>query len=190
MDKRMALLDAAIKDMNIAEHHIKSFEYFIDNGLQNIVNSNSTIEPVIKPAGVTEFLIKLGKITVGKPDIREIDSTVRPIMPMEARIRDLNYDASMTLMVSYIADKKVIKEKEVVIGRMPIMLKSKYCNLFGLSKEDLIKIKEDPNDPGGYFIINGTERIIITTEDLAPNKNDIECKDHQAAQKYRLCQFI
>ncbi len=183
MDKRMALLDAAIKDMNIAEHHIKSFEYFIDNGLQNIVNSNSTIEPVIKPAGVTEFLIKLGKITVGKPDIREIDSTVRPIMPMEARIRDLNYDASMTLMVSYIADKKVIKEKEVVIGRMPIMLKSKYCNLFGLSKEDLIKIKEDPNDPGGYFIINGTERIIITTEDLAPN-NILITKDSQEGILY------
>lgn len=183
MDKRITLLEAAIKNLNIAEHHIKSFEYFIDKGLQKIVDSNSIVEPVIKPAGVTEFIIKLGKITVGKPDVREVDSTVRPIMPMEARIRDLNYDAPMTLTVSYIADKKVIKEKEVFIGRIPIMLKSKYCNLYGLSKEELTKAKEDPNDPGGYFIINGTERIIITTEDLAPN-NILITKDTQEGILY------
>ncbi len=171
MDKSASdkLLEAAIKSNNVAAHHISSFEYFIERGLQKIIDSESTIEPVIKPTGVGEFLIKLGKITVGKPDILEADSILRPTTPMEARIRDLTYDAPIVLSVSYLADKKTVAEEEVFIGRIPIVVKSKFCNLYGLSREDLVKLKEDPNDPGGYFIINGTERIIITTEDLAPN---------------------
>ncbi len=171
MDKSASdkLLEAAIKSNNVAAHHISSFEYFIERGLQKIIDSESTIEPVIKPTGVGEFLIKLGKLTVGKPDILEADSITRPTTPMEARIRDLTYDAPMVLSVSYLADKKTVAEEEVFIGRIPIVVKSKFCNLSGLSREDLVKLKEDPNDPGGYFIINGTERIIITTEDLAPN---------------------
>ncbi len=171
MDKSASdkLLEAAIKSNNVAAHHISSFEYFIEHGLQKIIDSESTIEPVIKPTGVGEFSIKLGKITVGKPDILEADSILRSTTPMEARIRDLTYDAPMMLSISYLADKKTVAEEEVFIGRIPIVVKSKFCNLYGLSREDLIKLKEDPNDPGGYFIINGTERIIITTEDLAPN---------------------
>ncbi len=185
MDKLASdrLLEAAIKSNDIAAHHISSFEYFIEQGLQKIVDSESLIEPVIKPAGVTEFKIKLGKITVGRPDILESDSILRPITPMEARIRDLTYDAPMVLSVSYIADKKVKKEEDVPIGRIPIVVKSKFCNLSGLSPEELVKLKEDPNDPGGYFIINGTERIIITTEDLAPN-NLLISKENQEGFLY------
>jgi DNA-directed RNA polymerase beta subunit len=185
MDKSASdkLLEAAVRSNNIAAHHISSFEYFIEKGLQKIVESESVIEPVIKPAGVNEFIIKLGKITVGKPDILEADSILRPITPMEARIRDLTYDAPMMLTVSYLADKKQVAEEEVFIGRIPIVVKSKFCNLSGLSKEELTKLKEDPNDPGGYFIINGTERIIITTEDLAPN-NLLISKENQEGFLY------
>jgi DNA-directed RNA polymerase beta subunit len=50
------------------------------------------------------------------------------------------------------------------------MLRSKYCHLFKLSEDELVDHGEDPNDPGGYFIINGNERVIITVEDLLPNK--------------------
>jgi DNA-directed RNA polymerase subunit B len=60
------------------------------------------------------------------------------------------------------------------IGKMPIMLKSKFCNLDGLSREELIKKGEDPTDPGGYFIINGTERVVVNVEDLAANNFMVE----------------
>jgi DNA-directed RNA polymerase beta subunit len=50
------------------------------------------------------------------------------------------------------------------------MLKSKYCHLNSKSKEELMKLGEDPDDPGGYFIINGTEKVLIMVEDLAANK--------------------
>ena len=185
MDKNESntLLSAALKATSLSAHHIKSFEYFIDRGLQKIVDSESVVEPVIKPSGIDKFLIKLGKISIGKPDLLEADSIVRPIMPMEARIRDLTYDAPIMLTVSYEADKKIVSEEQVVIGRMPILIKSRYCNQYGMSPEELAAAKEDPNDPGGYFIINGTERIIITTEDLAPN-NILISKDSQEGFVY------
>jgi DNA-directed RNA polymerase beta subunit len=49
------------------------------------------------------------------------------------------------------------------------MLKSRHCLLDKLSKEELIERGEDPTDPGGYFIINGTEKVLIHIEDLASN---------------------
>ncbi len=177
------LLNSALKSTTLASHHISSFEYFIEKGLQKIIETEGIIEPVIKPASFNDFKIKISKITIGKPDMIESDSIVRPIMPMEARIRDLTYDAPLMITVSYLGDGKVVAEEEVFIGRMPILIKSKYCNLYGLSREDLIKAKEDPTDPGGYFIINGTERIIITTEDLAPN-NILISKDNQEGFKF------
>jgi len=54
------------------------------------------------------------------------------------------------------------------------MLKSKFCHLHGLNEKELIEKGEDPNDPGGYFIINGTEKVLINVEDLAPNKMLVE----------------
>ena len=44
------------------------------------------------------------------------------------------------------------------------MLKSKLCFLSQLSKEELIAAGEDPDDPGGYFVVNGSERVIVAME--------------------------
>jgi DNA-directed RNA polymerase subunit B" len=68
-------------------------------------------------------------------------------------------------------------EKEPVeadIGTLPIMLNSKVCNLSGMSPDEMIAYGEDPMDPGGYFVVNGSERVIMTLEDLAPNKILVE----------------
>ena len=50
------------------------------------------------------------------------------------------------------------------------MVKSDLCQLCKMTKEQLVDVGEDPNDPGGYFIINGSERVIVGLEDLSPNK--------------------
>jgi DNA-directed RNA polymerase subunit B len=75
------------------------------------------------------------------------------------------------------------------IGCLPIMVGSEYCWLHGMSSEDMIKIKEDPTDLGGYFIINGRERVIIILEDLAPNTiitsmDEISKKDNITAKVF------
>ena len=58
----------------------------------------------------------------------------------------------------------------IQVGNLPIMLKSNFCHLNKLNRDELIERGEDPDDPGGYFIINGTEKVIISVEDLSSNR--------------------
>ena len=55
------------------------------------------------------------------------------------------------------------------IGKIPIMLRSTYCLLSGLTDRDLTELNECPLDPGGYFIINGSEKVLIAQEKMATN---------------------
>jgi len=56
------------------------------------------------------------------------------------------------------------------IGHLPIMIGSSACNMYGMPNDERVSHGEDPLDPGGYFIVNGTERVLMTLEDLASNK--------------------
>jgi DNA-directed RNA polymerase beta subunit len=86
----------------------------------------------------------------------------------------MTYSAPIHIEVSAHIDGVQRESFETQIGRLPIMIKSKYCHLHGLGREDLIAKGEDPQDPGGYFILNGNERVLITVEDLAPNTLFVE----------------
>ena len=48
---------------------------------------------------------------------------------------------------------------QVLIGRIPIMLRSRKCWLRGKSDRELEEVKECPYDPGGYFIVKGVEKV-------------------------------
>lgn len=171
---RSILVKKYFEEKNFVESNIQSFNFLLTKGLQQVIEENKEAEPTIIPHNIEKFKIRFGRITVGKPEITEADGSKRPIYPMEARLRKISYNAPIFLEVStYIND--VQRENFVAeIGKMPIMLKSKFCNLENLSREELIKKGEDPSDPGGYFIINGTEKVIVNVEDLAANNFVVE----------------
>jgi DNA-directed RNA polymerase subunit B len=73
----------------------------------------------------------------------------------------------------------------VYIGNIPVMLKSKLCFLSQLSREELISAGEDPDDAGGYFVVNGSERVIVAMEDLAPNRVIVDIDDKGTAPVYQ-----
>ncbi len=187
------LVDAFYKERSIVNHQIASYNDFLKRRLQNIVD-NTTIgddediqDGFIYPE-IEGFQIKLGKISIGKPEVKEADGTVRKLTPMEARLRNLTYEAPLTLEFIPVKDGVEYDPEEVKVGELPIMLKAKACNLslnnleeekgHELNKQDYWKalqdMQEDPLDPGGYFISNGTERVLITVEDLAPNRVLVE----------------
>jgi DNA-directed RNA polymerase subunit B len=153
---------------------IASFNNFIDFGLQHIITEQDAIEPTIIPHDIDEFKIKFDNIKIAKPMITEADGSERKIFPSEARLRNISYAAELTVDVSTHINGVQRETFTTALGRLPIMLKSNRCHLSGLSKEELVKIGEDPEDPGGYFIINGTERVLISVEDLAPNQMLVE----------------
>jgi DNA-directed RNA polymerase subunit B len=179
MIDRSVLSQAYLKREKIAQHQLDSFNYFLSEGMQKIVDEQSYVETSISgedEKGKYKQGVKFGTIRVGSPKAREADGSYESIFPSQARLRNLNYSASvylgMLLVKKYendeISDEG--EEKEIEVGELPIMLKSNRCNLYGLSEEELILSGEDPLDPGGYFIINGSEHVLITLEDLAPNR--------------------
>ncbi|NOZ81482.1 MAG: DNA-directed RNA polymerase subunit B'' [DPANN group archaeon] len=162
------------EEHSLVGSEIASFNRLIDEELKVIIEENKEIEPTIIPQNIDEFKIKLDKIWVTKPEITEADGSKRDIYPIEARLRKTTYSAPMYIEVS--AHINGVQRESFVtqIGNLPIMLKSRYCHLHNLSKEELIKNGEDPYDPGGYFIINGTEKVLVTIEDLASNRFMVE----------------
>ena len=153
---------------------INSFNQFAERNLQAIVDENKVIEPTIIPSNVEDFKIQLDRIYVTKPEITEADGSTRAIYPLEARLRKISYAAPMYLEVSAHINGVQRESFKTQIGSLPIMLKSKNCHLNGLSRDELVAKGEDPDDPGGYFIINGTEKAVIDVEDLAPNRFMVE----------------
>jgi len=137
----------------------------MDEGLQNVVDEFGMIKTDIEG-----LFVRLGKIRLGKPILKEADGVVTKLYPNDARIRGVSYSAPLYLEMTLVEGDDARETKEVEIGFLPIMLRSKACNLSGLTDEEMIECSEDPMDLGGYFITNGTERVLMTLEDLAPNK--------------------
>ncbi len=161
-----------IRSIGLARHHIDSFNEFIDKDMQKIVDEVKNIEVTVEDKVVR---IELGKVWVGAPRIVEPSGAVRNIYPMEARLRNFTYAAPIYLEVKELKDGRELRH-EVLIGEMPVMVNSRYCALAGLDPVVRVKLGEDPYDPGGYFIINGSERVIVGVEDLAPNRIILEEK--------------
>ncbi len=161
------LLNAYVNPTSLLQHQIDSFNRFLDFGLKRVIEQQGTIEP-----NVEGFSLKLNNIRIDRPSIIEADSSRRVILPNEARLRNLTYSAPM--FVEFVPVVKGIEKPasfgEVFVGELPIMLKSNACNIKGMTRSQLIENGEDPDEPGGYFVIKGTERVLIGLEDLAPNR--------------------
>ena len=164
------LIKKFFEGTSMVDSDIASFNNFIDVELQKIVDANKIVEPTIIPHNVEEFKIRFDKIWVEKPQITEADGSKRKIFPVEARLRKISYSAPCFIEVSAHINGVQRESFTTQIGSIPIMLKSKYCHLHKMSKEELVQHGEDPNDLGGYFIINGTEKVLISVEDLAANR--------------------
>lgn len=97
------------------------------------------------------------------------------ISPQECRLRDLTYAGVITVDIRYIRNRSVVTRHGLVIGRMPLMLRSNRCILNGKNDALLAKLRECPMDPGGYFIVRGTEKVILIQEQLSKNRIIIDC---------------
>lgn len=162
------IMRAFLAKRELVRQHIDSYNDFIENRLQEIVREIGKIETDVG------YEVVLGKIIVEKAEVIEADGTKIKLMPVEARLRNLSYFSPIYLEMTPRREDRDGETELVKIGMLPTMLKSKICNLYGMSEEELIKAGEDPLDPGGYFIVNGSERTIVTIEDLAPNKIMLE----------------
>lgn len=165
-DDRWIIIELFIREKGVTKHHIDSYNNFISKVLGEIILE----EPIIETS-IPGFKVAIKGYRVGEPQIREVDGSInRNVTPIECRHRDLTY--SVPIYITLLPYENEIQGTpiEVYIGEIPLMIKSNKDPLSTMSAEELIKIGEDPKDPGGYFIIDGTERIIVAQEDLASNR--------------------
>ncbi|MDD5148523.1 MAG: DNA-directed RNA polymerase subunit B'' [Candidatus ainarchaeum sp.] len=160
------LVEAYFKGRNFAQMEIDSFNQFVDKKLNEIVEENKEIIPKIE-----EVRIELSNIEISKPSITEADGSPRTnFLPMEARIRNRTYAGKIFLTMKLFRRDVEQDARKAYIGDLPIMVKSKLCWLNGKSPEELVEMGEDPKDFGGYFIINGSEKALMTQEVLASDR--------------------
>ena len=167
VNKHWAIIQDILSRQGIARQHLTSFDEFLTKGLQEIINEIDHID--IENAEYP-YRIKLGRIDFKQPRMMELDGSVTHITPAEARLRNVSYVAPLMMVASVIEDGKTLESKPLHIGDIPVMVKSDGCILRNFSEQKLIDHAEDPFDPGGYFIINGSERVIVGLEDLSYNK--------------------
>ncbi|MFH1257154.1 MAG: DNA-directed RNA polymerase subunit B'' [Candidatus Diapherotrites archaeon] len=161
-----SVIGSYFHNRNFAQMEIDSFNQFVDKKLIEIIDENKEIAPKIE-----EVKIELDKIELLKPRIVEADGSPRTnFFPMEARIRNRTYSGPIYLNMRLLRRDVEQDVKKAYIGEMPIMLKSNRCWLEGKTEEELIEMGEDPKDFGGYFIINGSEKALMTQEVLASDR--------------------
>ena len=171
----------------IVRHQIDGFDNFIDNKIYEILDEyNSNPKNVIYAdydkeleRNKLEYHIKFGKIYISRPIIQDDQSSIRQMFPNDARLQKLTYSLTLKVdiyhkLVEYQSNGQP-KETEFTpllahqLGKIPLMLQSKYCVLNDTSNETLTEMGEDKYDYGGYFIVNGNEKVIVALERQAEN---------------------
>lgn len=151
----------------VARQHLNSYNEFVEYGLQSIIDETGEIE--IETAEYP-YKIKLGRVKLQPPGVMELDGSITRTTPLETRLRNITYASPIMLECSVIEDDKVVESRFIHIGDLPVMVRSNICVLNNIPEDTLLENGEDPRDPGGYFIINGSEKVIIGLEDLSSNK--------------------
>ena len=141
-------------------------------------------EAFVAPGGAKheyEVAIYFENVSLRKPTIFENNGAILPMMPNDARLRNLTYAAPLfidvrvktTFIDNTQGGKRETKERlfpNVHLGKIPVMVGSKYCLLHDQKHLEPIALGECAEDYGGYFIVSGGERVIISQERMAANR--------------------
>ncbi|ETW48342.1 hypothetical protein PFMALIP_03610 [Plasmodium falciparum MaliPS096_E11] len=171
LNEKWKLLPAYLKVKGLVKQHIESYNYFIKREIKTIMNA--TTNKIIKSDIDEHFYVEFLDITVGTPSVEE-NMIETKLTPQICRQRDLTYSAPIYVDVEYVKGNSIITKNNVEIGRLPVMLRSDICVLNNKSEEELMKLGECPYDPGGYFIVKGTERVLLMQEQLSKNRIIVE----------------
>jgi DNA-directed RNA polymerase beta subunit len=166
----------------LVRHQIESYNDFIENKLRKIV-------AVYNPIKITnDFNEKINdfnqKISIyveephfTKPIYKKQDGTQITMTPQMARNDNLTYSCDLYVnvrIITYIYNQaenhietKTKKLKDIYIGKLPVMVGSKACILSIIPHENILS--ECRYDMGGYFIVNGNEKVLINQDRIKEN---------------------
>ncbi len=184
-----AAIDAyfgARTEAQLVKHQVDGFDNFIQHKLESIVDGFNPIDmnnTWMPDHGKYKYVlsVRISDVKLAKPMIVEKDGSTKLMFPNDARLRNLTYAGQLSADVhvtartfssethEYVDDTKRITN--VALGRLPIMVGSRHCMLqqhagaSGASPHD-----ECRHDHGGYFIVNGNEKVVISQDRIAENR--------------------
>jgi len=158
----------------LTRHHIDSYNDLISKRIPDLINTLNPIEIMNNKYNETRVL----QVTFDTSSIKYVPpkgDSETDLLPNTARLQNLNYfsDITIDINIKYVKDEKVFHSSFFgghTIGTIPIMLFSKLCTLNGLTTNQLNDAGECMYDQGGYFIVDGKEKVIISQERIATNK--------------------
>lgn len=179
------VISSFFRSKGLVHQQIDSFNHFLAripamarNLAEVIPRQDDQHQPGEHVADQCQFRVAFKDVKIGSPS-QENDLYARnagpPLFPNEARLRDLTYSAmsQVTICIRTYKNESDEADQEMVhslpLGRIPIMLKSMRCNLERQDEDMLPRLNECPHDQGGYFVINGTEKVMIGQERQAAN---------------------
>jgi DNA-directed RNA polymerase II subunit RPB2 len=141
-------------------------------------------EPGAPPPREVEVCVEFANVQIRKPTIFENNGAITPMYPNDARLRNMTYAAPVytDIIATYTMktpsaiageEPKVVVSRRtlphVQVGRIPVMVGSNFCLLFDTPEKTPRELGECSEDIGGYFIIQGGERVIISQERMSEN---------------------
>ena len=181
--------------LQLVKHQIESYNYFIEHQIKETIDmfnpicisSEQYYNQQLKMNGL-EIHITFGEFYLHRPQIHENNGATKIMHPNDARLRNFTYSSNMTIDINI---KIIIRKGEdmsnvqyiykkmdkVHIGKIPIMLKSNICVLKQFQHYSPDITNECRLDTGGYFIINGGEKTVLSQE--RASENNINCFDHR-----------
>lgn len=153
-------------------HQVDSYNKFVSEKLGGII-TNTTMEFTKDDK---QWVGTFQDVFVKKPEHTEASGIASKLYPADCRLRNLSYLCKIycTIICYRIGDTNKIEDTntypEVYLGSLPCMVFSNYCNLAHKDEAGLIKHYECPRDPGGYFIIKGNEKVLMSQDRAAHNE--------------------
>ncbi|CDF33913.1 RNA Polymerase IV Small Subunit [Chondrus crispus] len=148
--------------------HVDSFDFAIGSGLMHL---SQELEPIIvrgpadKNGKSVHISLRAHSLSVRKPSISTSSGTTSGISmhlyPFQCRRASSSYVGELFGAFTVVLDKEESFELPIQrIGRVPIMVGSTACHLKGKSRSELVALGEEEYEVGGYFVINGSEKVM------------------------------
>lgn len=150
-------------------HQVDTFDQFINEDIENIITSNPDIliDFTENRNKIKQFRVSFNDVYIPSPSIVQDNKIVNVLYPSKARMTDLSYQSPIYVNINetivYENGKVEIKKHtRQLISYIPIMLRSSKCHLSHMTPAERIKVGECEYDKGGYFVINGKERCLVS----------------------------
>jgi DNA-directed RNA polymerase II subunit RPB2 len=185
------------KGQQLVKHQLDSYNDFIARKLEQIIDGFNTVDmynTYLPDHQCYRYILSISvqNPVLSKPMIFEKDGSTKVMLPNDARLRNLTYAAPLTVDIvitaktfipetgAYSTDVKKIAS--VSLGRIPVMVRSRYCML---SQQQVPSGADECRyDYGGYFIINGNEKVVVSQDRIAENRTYVFSNTKASSYSY------